>query len=453
MSGPKIVRIVTREERQAACLSILAQVEALVGTYRAVITSAWEGDVTVTAELNRHDMRGGELRKILAADRLDDFLRSARSEVPFLQAEIARVRAEAARERARHHRIAGRRAEVAGVLITRITKDGHAAGSLLQRLQAVSEGGPDGGATAEAFALLTSGSAPASAGSGPCTTPFENVVGELETAEAWLEREGIVLEPVDPIISQLESQLAEMEEGRSAGVASFRQRLGDVLLHEKLSARALALEALSADIRKEVSLSRERVRLRDEFALACAEAALWKLAVPHCNADSSAAELRRELEDVRRQLEAHHRSLADQARREALLKALASVGYEVGAEMATAWVEDGRLVVRQPSRPGYGVEVSGSGERLQMRPIAFTGQGDEPDPARDADAETIWCGELAVLQSRLAELGDGLVVEHALAIGETPLKRVPAAVGSVSASASAVRPGTVLGKARRTAVH
>jgi hypothetical protein len=90
------------------------------------------------------------------------------------------------------------------------------------------------------------------------------------------------------------------------------------------------------------------------------------------------------------------------------------------------WAQDGRLVLKSATRPDYGVEVgaAGSGERMQMRAVVFDMGARGPDPARDRDAETIWCGEVLILEEKLAEFGEGLVIEKALPVGATPLKRI-----------------------------
>ena len=61
---------------------------------------------------------------------------------------------------------------------------------------------------------------------------------------------------------------------------------------------------------------------------------------------------------------------------------------------------------------------------MQMRPVAFEAGGVGPDPGRDRDAETIWCGDVSTLQDALASAGGGLVIERALPVGATPLKRI-----------------------------
>ena len=58
-------------------------------------------------------------------------------------------------------------------------------------------------------------------------------------------------------------------------------------------------------------------------------------------------------------IEAEVRAMAAEERRRAVLEGLASLGYEVSEGMATAWVKDGRVVLRKAANPGYGVELSG----------------------------------------------------------------------------------------------
>jgi hypothetical protein len=129
---------------------------------------------------------------------------------------------------------------------------------------------------------------------------------------------------------------------------------------------------------------------------------------------------------ARASLDAHRTVTAAGARRAALLKGLSALGYEITEGMSTTWAADGRLVLKSATRPDYGVEVSaaGSSERMQMRAVVFDADGRRPDPARDRDAETIWCGDVSTLQEDLAKLGGGLIIEKALPVGATPLKRI-----------------------------
>jgi len=127
-------------------------------------------------------------------------------------------------------------------------------------------------------------------------------------------------------------------------------------------------------------------------------------------------------------LERLRSAAAAQSRRRAVLEGLASLGYEVSEQMETAWVANGRVVLRQPARPGYGVEIGGGADagRVQVRTVAFRDAGAAPDAARDRDAETLWCGEFGELRERFASAGGEIVIEQALGIGVAPLRAVGA---------------------------
>ncbi|MBU7443407.1 hypothetical protein [Paraburkholderia fungorum] len=112
---------------------------------------------------------------------------------------------------------------------------------------------------------------------------------------------------------------------------------------------------------------------------------------------------------------------AAHARRDAILEGLARLGYEINDGMETAWARDGRVVVKNPALPGYGVEIGGQAEasRLQVRAVTLSANRDS---ARDKDVETLWCGDFGRLQELLVAEGDSLLIERALGVGEVPLK-------------------------------
>jgi hypothetical protein len=131
-----------------------------------------------------------------------------------------------------------------------------------------------------------------------------------------------------------------------------------------------------------------------------------------------------------------------EARRRVVLKGLSGLGYEVTEGMSTSWAHEGHVVLRKAASPNYGVELSGNPDagRLQMRAVAFESDGTGPDPRRDADAETIWCGDVGRLGERLAGLGGGLVIEKARPTG--PNCGAPLAPAStISARARCHSPG------------
>ncbi len=125
-------------------------------------------------------------------------------------------------------------------------------------------------------------------------------------------------------------------------------------------------------------------------------------------------------------IEAEVRSMAAEERRRAVLEGLASLGYEVSEGMMTAWVSGGRVVLRKPANPGYGVELSGGPQTdvMQVRAVGLGNPADPRDAGRDKDMETIWCGEFERLRSLVAQAGGNVSIESARPVGQYPLKVV-----------------------------
>jgi len=125
-------------------------------------------------------------------------------------------------------------------------------------------------------------------------------------------------------------------------------------------------------------------------------------------------------------IEAEVQALAAEERRRVVLQGLASLGYEVSEGMTTAWVSEGRVVLRKAANPGYGVELSGGtkSDLLQVRAVGIGNSAEARDSARDRDMETIWCGEFERLQALVAKSGGSISIETARPVGQFPLKVV-----------------------------
>lgn len=194
--------------------------------------------------------------------------------------------------------------------------------------------------------------------------------------------------------------------------------------------RALLLDSLELDLAALIAAAKKRAALDTELtqslsALRSLSTAAHEELAERRAALGTADALAPLLEEVKAAIEEARGSIAARARRDAVLGALAELGYEVTEGMETAWASDGQLVVRSATRPDYGVEINGQAERLQMRAVAFEeGEAAVPDQVRDRDAETIWCGEVGVLREALGQSGGELEIVKARAIGEVPLKRV-----------------------------
>ena len=435
MSGPKIVRIVTREEILEICRGELARVDAALAEWiRVGERNECVDDQAIATSRRRRDA----VAALLEQERFLDVQKQAGVEEAFLRRDMQDRLAVVAAEQAAARGRARREREVGASLARSLRSAGAAVdGDLLAGLQ---YGSPD--AITAGFRLLSTVSGANNAGSAADTLADKlRQPGGPRSYADWLRQRAGSADEADPAFSRLELRLSELEIVEAGEpLPSLRLRLQEAGAAEG-ARRLLILDSLEVEIARALTAARQLLDLRAEVdALDAQLAAAGLPPVPDTGGTSAADVLAAHLAAGRARLAGHRSRMAAAARREAVLKELATLGYEVTEGMTTTLADEGRLVVRSASRPDYGVEVAASagGDRMQMRPVAFGEAGHGPDPARDVNAETIWCAEVTSLQQGLAEHGGELTIEKALAIGAVPLKRI--ASRSADEAVAAARP-------------
>lgn len=412
MSGPKVVRIVTREEILEICRGHLARVDAALDEWRRI---GLRNDCVKDEAINAAQRRRDALVALMTEDRFADLQKQAPIEAEFLrndlQQRLAKVAAEQTAARLREQR----EREAASALLRALRQTGR---SLDRDLEAGLERG-DSDATARGLLLLGE--------TGPRQADT-NLVSKLRdqatptTFAEWIRMQP--LPPQDPAIDRISARMTEI-----AQISDLKLNWPLRLVEAgKASAqrRHLMLDALEVETGRALTAARQKKRAMSDLLATLAEAEASGLDTGRWRRDIASADIG-EIEatevEVASAIETHRETKAVIARRSAVLEGLSGLGYEVAEGMSTAWASEGRLVLRNAARPDYGVELKGD-DRFQMRPVAFDYNGRGPDPARDKDAETIWCGDVTDLERQLAQLGDSFQIEKALPIGEVPLKRI-----------------------------
>jgi hypothetical protein len=252
------------------------------------------------------------------------------------------------------------------------------------------------------------------------------------TFAEWLNSQEVAPSPAD---ARLDAAMAAID------------ALGDSKLAAAYAARAAALGGATGDHRALLldslllDAARDARRLRENGALGAllGQAAAGLEALGTQAALTLATKIRQELpapstkEEMERLLaEAAHvaerekATIAATARRQAVLSALASLGYEVREGMATVWARDGRLLVRKPGAADYGVELGAPADasRLQVRLVGSDRPSAPRNAGRDRDQEVSWCGDFSRLREILIEKGGDISVDRAIDAGAQPVKTV-----------------------------
>lgn len=427
MSGPKVVRIVTREELIDICQGHLARVDAALDRW---IRVGQRNDCVDEAAIAAARGRRDKLAALIAADRFMDLQKQAPQEEQFLRDDLEHRLAQAAGAQVASRSRDRLAAEASAAVLSALRKTGSPIDAELEK------GLLRGDAEATSRALLAL--APSSRQTLDRELAEKLRLGESTRSFAeWLATSA--QEEPDPALARIALRIAQIRQiDPSAVRPDWHERLADAQSAAR-GRRNLLVDALEVETGRGLTLARERAD-----ALAALEATVTQARAAGIDADVwldsiealSVDEARTRIAAAEVALQEQRKSVAVAASRKTLLSALGDLGYELSEGMVTAWATEGRLVLRSGSRPDYGVEVSGA-DRVQMKPVAFERGGVGPDAARDRDAETIWCGDVSRLQATLSEQGGALQIERALPIGAVPLKRVAIATNGDETRASA----------------
>ena len=434
MSGPKVVRIVTREEMIARSEAHLRQLEA--------VTAHWEQQSKKIGELTDSDLiatrsRGAQIRALLADDRFSDIQREVIAEVAFLKRDLVEREQHAIERAAEKRRYSRRIQENAASLLVAISQRSiTASDDLLDRINELARGNVHDEAEeilAGGFALLapTLEDPSVSAEQRALARQLNEDAAAPTTVGEW-SRQNANTTTRDERESRIDGYISELEVFGGIELSHhYMERLRAASTEERVQHRNLLLDSIVLDLAQATrSSQRQREALGElnevsvELSSISGETAANLLAkVKLLQPDSDIALIESLLTSCRAAVADHEQHESSLARRRAVLEGLASLGYEVREGMATAWAESGKMVVRKSSTPGYGVELAGRADngRLQVRAVALT---QDHDKRRDKDIETIWCGEFKKLQGHLSATGCNFTVEQARGVGEVPVKIV-----------------------------
>lgn len=429
MSGPKVVRVVTREELVALGESVLARLDQALAIWRDQCSQLGQiTDEDLTKAVSRRDA----LEALLRADQFQAFTKGANGEIGFLQSDVEARRQAAieakARERSRNE--SGRQNAKSLAKVLR-AKSGEIEADLIAELESAAT---ENLSIAAIDQLLARG---IQLLSGPearqLTEAQRQLARRLGSGEATqtLDQWKATQIKIDPRLEALHRLITELTMlGDVSAAENLNIHLASLMQSGDPSQQAMRLDSLLIDARNEKASALSLDQATKELHLLAAElksagidAASWQAKVDQASQQKSAETLRLLAEEGRSELSEALRSKAAHARRHAVLHGLAKLGYSVQEGMSTTLAQDGRLVIKKPDMPGYGIEVAGgtANERLQVRAVALSASR---DTTRDLDAESRWCQDFTKLQAELRVNGNELVIEKAMPVGAVPLRVV-----------------------------
>jgi hypothetical protein len=417
--------VVTREEAIANCRGQLVRLDAAIAEWTRACQRAGALDAAAVAAVAQ---KREAMEQLLADDRFLDLQKQVPLQVEFLRSDGAARITQAAAAAAEALRRRRRMAITARMLLEELSSSGRDIPEELRsdlRSQDTQE---------QAITRALSWLKPAGPDSTTGTERQRELAASLQaderamTLSEWCAARPAVADT--SIDLKIDGHLAELT---VLGVdpSAFAQRAA-ALLDEPPMRQGLLADSLLVDLAQAVKEARGRAAQLAALRQCAAELApddssearglASRIDAAVVAGDVSAAHIL--MKEAERLTQERLQRQAGEARRRAVLEGLARLGYQVTEGMATAWVQDGRVVLKNASSPGYGVELSGGtkSDRLQMRAVAFGSSSVPRDASRDRDIETLWCSDIERLRGTAADSGNGIEVERALPPGAAPLK-------------------------------
>lgn len=449
MSGPKVVRVVTREERIEICEGLLAQLAAASRALKA--DAARLGDSEGEA-LALSTVRLDALMELVRQDNFDQAETQIRQEIGFISSK--------------RHEVVERAASAAAVARRQLSSQRHAANTLLKELErrapeahaefaaGLRQIADQSTATKIAESVLAKAMAALSpAESKSHLSEEQKALARSLQAAQGADVDGKSWQSItaqDKRIVDLQHRLAQIDVlGSSEATTSFAKRLDALELEAEGPMRNMKLDALVIEVASAVDRLRRLGVLVESARSALAEAEALgtnsKLAsvsqeLQAAIDDPDETRLTKATADVVQAVGLARAAKAASARREAILAGLATLGYQVNENMATSWVDEGRVVLKKADTDMHGVEIASApdAQRLQVRAVAFAAA---LPAAANLAAENAWCGDFGRLQEHLQQQAGDLAIERALPVGAVPLKVVqsPAAAQARSGTARALK--------------
>lgn len=440
MSGPKVVRVITKQELMAICQGRIYTLRDAINEWRSF---AIRHDALNKDEEKEIVDRFSSITRLFELERYKDVQNQCITEIAFLKRDLHRIQEQAIAKAENEKTVRRRLKYSAETLIQAFETSGRLIPHELQTIVTSVE-------TAQEAELSSMGSAfnqilteyTLNITNNHNITPLQAELSKklaegekLQTLAEWKTTQ-VVNNSSEDADRRLDKLITEIEVLESKEIAKpFLDRAALITKIPSSSHRSLLIDSLIFDLvahsaarkekEKEIAAVRElRSELRSFSSKSVKD--LEALITQAINSqDFSSCNILKER--ATKLLDEEKKALAGTARRKAILQGLAELGYEIRENMVTAWAENGRIVVKKPNENVYGVELGAiaDAERIQIQLVSFEQSEHSASKAsKERDRETIWCSEFSHLELLLQKSGTTLKIEKALPVGAKALKSV-----------------------------
>jgi|GEM_PF-4969224 len=440
MSGPKVVRIVTEEEKIAICETQVASLSSAISSFIAFLE---QNDLATDEIKNKYRDKLAYYKNLATPENYQRIPALVQREIDYIQSEKERfadariseatIRAKAIRNLAESIKTLEMISKSANVEIDDDINLTHSQINRLNgdQLEALKNN------IAERLSELQS-ARKASQTKVPLKEEHQEVRARLQhdsSVQSFSEWKlfQVSTEKTSGEDNRFDVALAELAAIDLADEAKneFFSRLDNVYSETSVTRRKLKLDSLMLDIAKTVRDHRKEITLLDKLSLIKEKLLILENReaydlvgqIEKAMSMGGNQALENMLVAAEGRVERIIRAISITKGKEALINALSALGYQVIEGMQTAIVENGQLIVKKPAQDTYGVELQpiASTGRFQLRMVSGI-PDNQRSTSEDASEETAWCNDLAQIREVLADVGVELEIEKALDPGAVPVK-------------------------------
>ncbi len=427
MSGPKVVRVVSREERIAIANGQLARLDKVALNWKKECNAM---GINTDSEAGHFDERIQYIHTLLEKGAFQEIQTEVENEVAFLKNDLKEKRETAIKRKSQARQRKRRLSNTASTLLSRLKlTDLEIPEEQLITLQNIQNGSVDEELAENTISAIFNLIVPEDQGLTEQQKHLAQKLGEGEevrTLAQWLAghpaADDAVGQKIDRFISKLQTIA---EENR---YSPFVERVRKMNAEPSPSKRRLLSDSIQIELAAEISAQENRLLILEQIDDLCltlnqyennAYSSLFGQAEDiKINFDDSQA--KQLISDLGVAIESAKKAYANIQGRKVLLGALEQLGYDVREGMLTAWVKDGNVTMRNQTTTSYGVKVSGGveGGPLQIRPVKFDRS------ASSYDAETQWCSKFSELKQHLENDVSSFEILAATPVGQIPVEYV-----------------------------
>ena len=432
MSGPKVVRVVTKQEIMANCRDRIEAVQDTIEQWRRI---ASKHDVLSAEDEKNVEKKLYAIIKLFEREQFRDVEKNCADEIKALRSDMGRIR-DAAIAKAELERSMRRRIQYsAETLIKNFTAQNQQAPYELSEIVSTALTAHEkdlSGMNATLSRIFTEYNINSveQQKMTPLQVELSKILSEGESLQTLADWKLVHNDNIAD--HRLDRLLAELTTIENSNIAKpFLDRVTLIEKETSPKQRSLLTDSLVLDL---VSHSNER-KTQEAVIISMRETRSNLRGLSSQEAQDLIGSLTKAIDSEDTSsfktlnekgfelLKNEKKIIAGTARRTAILKGLFELGYEVKENMATAWAENGRIVVKKPNEDSYGVELGAveDAERMQVQLVSFD---QSINASEDLNRETVWCSEFSHLKLALEQSGTALHIEKALPVGSKPLKRV-----------------------------